>query len=373
MNERTATATPAAATSAGTNAGTMAGVILPGGRAVEWRNVPIPHAGDRQVVVRIGASSICGSDIRAIYREHLGHGPEAYQDVIAGHEPSGEIVEVGPECRRLRVGDRVAVYHIAGCGMCEECRRGYMIGCTDASRAAYGWQRDGGHAPYMLADEVTCLPLPDELTFIDGACVACGFGTAYEALLRVAASGRDRLLVTGLGPVGLGVAMLARGLGVRTVVGTDLSASRRDLGLSLGLVDVAVDAADRPLEAVADASDGGVETAIDASGSAPGRLLTLESVRTRGRVAWVGEGGSVTFDVSPLLIHKQVTVHGSWVTSLDHMAELLDRLVRWNLHPEDVVTARLPLSDAAEGYRLADSGEGGKVALIPDGEPAVSR
>ena len=106
------------------------------------------------------ASSICGSDIRAIYREHLGRGPEAYQGVVAGHEPSGEVVAVGPGCHRLTPGDRVVVYHIAGCGMCEECRRGYLIGCTDPSRAAYGWQRDGGHAEYLLAEERTCLLLP---------------------------------------------------------------------------------------------------------------------------------------------------------------------------------------------------------------------
>jgi threonine dehydrogenase-like Zn-dependent dehydrogenase len=92
------------------------------------------------------ASSICGSDIRAIYREHLGSGPEAYQGVVAGHEPCGQVVAVGPGCRRLQAGDRVVVYHIAGCGVCEECRSGYMIGCTSPLRAAYGWQRDGAHA-----------------------------------------------------------------------------------------------------------------------------------------------------------------------------------------------------------------------------------
>ncbi len=345
--------------------GTMRGVVLPGGRAVEWRTVPIPHATDRQVLLRVRASSICGSDIRAIYREHLGHGPEAYQDVIAGHEPAGEVVEVGPECRRLRVGDRVAVYHIAGCGMCPNCRRGYMIGCTDPSRAAYGWQRDGGHAPYLLADEVTCIPLPDTLSYVDGACVACGFGTAYEALLRLAVDGRDRLLVTGLGPVGLGAAMLARGLGVRSIVGTDISAPRRAFALDLGLVDAAVDAADRPLAAVLESFGGPASAALDASGSPAGRHLTLEAIADWGRVAFVGEGADVRFDVSPLLIHKQATIHGSWVTSLGHMAELLEQLVRWDLHPEAVVTHRLPLAEAAEGYRLADVGDAGKVCLIP--------
>jgi len=85
------------------------------------------------------ASTICGSDIRCIYHEHLGKGPEGYQGVIAGHEPSGQIVETGPGCRRFSNGDRVIVYHISGCGLCNDCRRGYMISCTSQKyRRAYG-------------------------------------------------------------------------------------------------------------------------------------------------------------------------------------------------------------------------------------------
>jgi threonine dehydrogenase-like Zn-dependent dehydrogenase len=349
-----------------TGARTMRGVVLPGGSRIEWREVPVPEPGPRQVLVRMRASSICGSDLRAIYREHLGHGPEAYQGVLAGHEPAGEVVAVGADCRRIRLGDRVAVYHIAGCGVCDECRKGYMIACRDASRAAYGWQRDGGHAPYLLAEETTCLVLPDSLSFVDGACVACGFGTAYEALLRLGVSGRDRFLVTGLGPVGLAVAMLARGLGVASIVGTDVVEERRALAIELGLVDAVVDPRDDGLGAVLEATHGGAETSVDASGSSSGRLLSLEALRDWGRAAWVGEGGTVEFAVSPILIHKQITLHGSWVTSLGHMAELLDRLDRWGLHPERIVSHRFPLESAEAAYRTADTGLTGKVCIVTD-------
>jgi len=195
----------------------MSGVRLPGDRTVEHVEAEVPTPGHGQVLLRMRASSICGSDIRAIYREHLGTGPEAYQGVIAGHEPCGEVVEVGPSCRRLRPGDRVVVYHIAGCGQCQECATGYLIGCTSPLRAAYGWQRDGGHAEYLLAEEATCLVLPEPLTPVDGALVSCGFGTAYEGLLRLGLSGRDRLLVTGLGPVGLAAAMLGRRFSILTM------------------------------------------------------------------------------------------------------------------------------------------------------------
>src|SRR4051794_29297040 len=94
---------------------TMQGVYLPGGRQVELRDVEVPTPAHGQVLVEIRASSICGSDLRAIYREHLGTGPEAYQGVVAGHEPAGDVVAIGPGCKSVRVGDRVTLYHIAGC------------------------------------------------------------------------------------------------------------------------------------------------------------------------------------------------------------------------------------------------------------------
>ncbi|HUQ77646.1 MAG TPA: zinc-binding dehydrogenase [Patescibacteria group bacterium] len=344
---------------------TMRGVLLPGQRRVEWVEQDVPAPGHGQVVLRMRASSICGSDIRAIYREHLGHGPEAYQGVIAGHEPSGEVVAVGPGCRTLGTGDRVAVYHIAGCGLCANCRAGYMIGCRDPSRAAYGWQRDGGHAPYLLAEEVTCLRLPDSLSFVDGASAACSAGTAYEALLRIGVGGRDRLLITGLGPVGLAIALLARGLGVRTIVGTDPAPERRALAGRLGLLTAALPA-EATADDVHDAAGGPVEASIDASGAAAGRELGLAALADFGRCAFVGEGGTVAFEPSPALIHRQVTLVGSWVTSLGHMAELLDRLDRWGLHPDSLVTDRFPLEDAAAAYALADGGVAGKVCLVMD-------
>ncbi|HEV3498497.1 MAG TPA: alcohol dehydrogenase catalytic domain-containing protein [Actinomycetes bacterium] len=211
----------------------MRGVFLPGQRRVDIRHVDDPTPGPGQVVLAMRASTICGSDLRAIYREHLGTGPEAYCDVVAGHEPCGEIVATGPGIRRFQEGDRVALYHIAGCGLCPDCRAGYMISCTSPLRAAYGWQRDGGHADYLLAEESTCVPLPDELSWVDGACVACGFGTAYQALRRAGVSGRDAVLVVGLGPVGLAAGQLARALGATMVIGTDPVPARGRLAVEL--------------------------------------------------------------------------------------------------------------------------------------------
>ncbi len=340
---------------------------MPGDRRVEIRDVPVPLPGFRQVLVRMQASTICGSDIRAIYRGHVGRGPEAYRDVIAGHEPSGVIVEAGPGCRRFAAGDRVVVYHIAGCGLCDDCRTGYMIGCTSPLRGAYGWQRDGGHADYLLADEHTCLLLPDELSFLDGACVACGFGTAYEAVRRADVSGRDRVLVTGMGPVGMAVGLLAKALGATTVLGVDVEPARLELAERLGAIDagfVAEDGAERVLEV----TDGeGCEVSVDGSGSANGRQIALAGTRRWGRCVMVGEGNRLDIDVSHALIHPQITLYGSWVTSVGRMSELLHRLVRWRLRPESVVTDVFPLEDAARAYAVADEGRSGKAGIVMPG------
>lgn len=344
--------------------GQMHGVRLPGGRRVQHVMVAVPEPGHGQVLVRTRASSICGSDIRAIYREHLGEGPEAYQGVIAGHEPAGEVVAVGQGCRARQVGDRVALYHIAGCGVCAECRHGYLIGCLDPSRAAYGWQRDGGHAEYVLAEESTALPIPHPLTYVDGALVSCGFSTAYEALLRLEVSGRDALLITGLGPVGLAAAMLGQAMGAALVIGSDLAPQRLDQASRLGLVDYALPADAQLVEHVLELTGGeGCEKSLDASGAGAARVAALRATGRWGRCAFVGEGGQITFAVSELMIHKQLTVYGSWVSSLGHMEELMDNLVRWNLSPQTIVSHRFPLAEADQAYAVADAGTSGKVCI----------
>ncbi|MCL2660886.1 MAG: zinc-binding dehydrogenase [Acidobacteriaceae bacterium] len=349
---------------------TMMAAFLPGNSTVEMREVPVPVPGHGEVLLAVKASTICGSDIRAIYREHLGKGPEGYQGVIAGHEPCGQVVETGPGCRRFQAGDRVIVYHISGCGVCNDCRRGYMISCTSEKyRRAYGWQRDGGMAEYLLAEEKDLVALPDSLTYVDGAQVACGFGTVYEALEKVGISGNHSVLITGLGPVGLAAGALCRKLGADKIIGIDISAERREIALKLGLCDTVLNSGAENVKEVLDLTGGfGVERAVDCSANAEARATAIRATRKWGKMVMVGEGGTVAFNPSPDIIHEQKTIYGSWVTSTWLMEELVERLVRWNLHPEDIVTHRFPLEKAGEAYSLMASGRCGKVAVCPTAE-----
>lgn len=343
---------------------TMTGITLPGNRQLEMREVPVPEPGHGQVLIRMRASSLCGSDLRAIYRPvDQGTGPEAYRGVIAGHEPCGVIEQVGPGVEQFSPGDRVIVYHIAGCGLCHDCRAGWMISCSSPRRAAYGWQRDGGHAPFLLADQHTLVRLPDQLSYLDGAMVACGMGTAYAACLRAEVSGRTAVLITGLGPVGIGTAMLCRAMGAR-VVGVESVAERVALAGELGFDDVLSPEAG-VVETLLQRTYGrGFEVAIDCSGNAEARHLCLSAARAWGRVVFVGEGGTVEFAPSPLLIHQQLSLYGSWVCSVPQMEDLVELLVRWKLRPEAMVTHRFSLEEGRQAYETFDSGRTGKVAIV---------
>ena len=350
---------------------TMKGAILPGNSTVELKEFNIPTPGHGEVLIKMKSSTICGSDIRCIYHEHLGKGPEGYQTgMIAGHEPCGQIVEAGPGCRRFKDGDRVIIYHISGCGVCNDCRRGYMISCTsDEYRRAYGWQRDGGMAEYMLAEEKDLVHLPDELSYSDGAQVACGFGTVYEGLEKIGICGNDAVLVTGLGPVGLATAMLCRAMGAQKIIGTEMIDERISIAQKLGLFDEVIKAGPDNVRQIRDLTGGmGVERSVDCSANNKARLTCIQATRKWGRIVFLGEGGTCEFQPSPDIIHDQKTIYGSWVTNIWRMEELVERIVRWGIHPEDLITHRFGLDQVSDAYSLMASGQCGKVAVVFDEE-----
>ena len=200
-------------------------------------------------------------------------------------------------------------------------------------------------AEYLVASTQSLVALPEPLTFLDGALIACGFGTAYAACSRGNVSGRDHVLVTGLGPVGLGVCLIAKAMGAR-VLGIEWDKTRNESAKALGIEAIECSKSkeeDRDVSAAiawSNSNSGqstepmGVDVAIDCSGSALARVTCLKSAKVWGRVVFVGEGGRVEFDVSDVVIHKSLSIFGSWVCSIGQMEELVKRLVGWNLHPE---------------------------------------
>ena len=149
-------------------------------------------------------------------------------------------------------------------------------------------------------------------------------------------------------------------------MGVESIPERRELAAQLGFDEV-VEPGEDALPALLDLTGGyGFEVAVDCSGNAAARRLCLEAAREWGRVVYVGEGGTVEFEPSPLLIHKQLTLHGSWVCSVPQMEDLVEHLVRWNLHPEVMVTHQFTLEQGREAYETFDTGRTGKVAIVWD-------
>ena len=344
----------------------MPGLVFPGGATAELRELPAPRPGPTEVLIRIRASGLCGSDLMS-YRSPAGlRAPATGELVVAGHEPAGVVEEVGALVTAFAPGDRVLAYHILGCGLCHQCRLGYQVSCTSPTKAAYGGQRHGGHAELMTAEERSLVRLPPAVSFVDGATVACGTSTAYAATRRAGVRSGDRVLVTGLGPVGLAVAMFAADAGAE-VVGVDPNPERAAFAQRYGVHHtVTATDEDEALAQVEEVTGGhGVSVAVDCSGSDAARHLALQAVSTWGRVVLVGfGGGALTVDAASVFILKQLTLHGSWVSSLAQMEEVVDLLARRGLHPDALVTRQYRLDESPAAYEAFSAGSVGKLVVV---------
>jgi threonine dehydrogenase-like Zn-dependent dehydrogenase len=209
------------------------------------------------------------------------------------------------------------------------------------------------------------VPLDEALTFEEGAAISCGTGTAFDALRRLDVSGRDTLAVYGQGPVGLSATMLGKAMGTR-IIAVDPSEERRQLAEEFG-ADIVIDPiAQEPVEAIRELTHGeGATTTLDCTGIPEARVNAVRSAAMFGRVAFVGEGNTTTFDVSPDIIHKQLTIHGSWTFSSIGQAECAQFVIDHELPLERLLTERYSLADAVEAYQRFDTQTTGKGYFVP--------
>jgi threonine dehydrogenase-like Zn-dependent dehydrogenase len=338
-------------------------VVFAGDRQIQFHDFPDPEPGPGQVIVQIKASGMCGSDLRP-YRQPAAEAAKRRLGV-AGHEPCGVVAKVAPGVPEhvARVGDRVMVHHYSGCGVCKMCRIGYTQMCVRGGHKVYGFSADGGHAPSMLCEATMCIPLPDNLTFAEGAAISCGTGTAYMALKRLDVSGRDTLAVFGQGPVGLSATLLARAMGAR-VIAVDVDADRLALARKHGAAET-VDGAGDPVAAIRALTHGeGADATLDCTGNATARANAVKSARAWGRACFVGEGGTVTLEPSPDVIHKQLTIYGSWTFSTVGLAECAQFIADRQIPLRDIITHEFRLDQADEAYKLFDGGRTGKCVFV---------
>ncbi len=239
--------------------------------------------------------------------------------------PRARSSTAGPGCRRFKVGDRVIVYHISGCGVCNDCRRGYMISCTSTEyRRAYGWQRDGGMAEYLLAEEKDLISLPG-LAYLSrwragGLRIRHGVRSTRESRNRRQSCGTDHRAWAGWtssrSPVPQ--AGCRKDHRHRYLRRTPRHCPELCAFVTLVLAagpDNANEFASLPV-----ATAWNARSIVPANAEA--RATAIRATRKWGRIVMVGEGGTVTFNPSPDIIHDQKTIYGSWVTSTWLMEEL---------------------------------------------------
>jgi threonine dehydrogenase-like Zn-dependent dehydrogenase len=342
----------------------MRGVVFLGDRKLALEDFPDPTPDDGEVVLAIKASGMCGSDLRH-YRAPASSTSSSRGPVIAGHEPCGVVVAVGAcvPANFASVGARMMNHHYKGCGSCKHCRVGWSQLCRSGT-IVYGITGHGGHAPFMKVPASTLVPLPDELSFEEGAAISCGTGTAYAALKRIDVSGRDTLAVFGQGPVGLSATMLGHTMGAR-VIAVDISTERLKLATDFGADEVVNANETDPVVAIHDLTHGeGAEATIDCSGASDARVAAVRSAGTWGRVALVGEGGTATFDVSADLLRRQLTIHASWTFSAMGQAECARFVVDKQLPLKNLLTHRFNLEEADAAYKLFDTQTTGKGVFI---------
>jgi threonine dehydrogenase-like Zn-dependent dehydrogenase len=346
------------------------GAVFLGDRKVELRSFPDPVPGPGEVVIQMKASGMCGSDLK-FYRSPPGEAQRALglgdlkDPFIAGHEPCGVVVARGPGVaeKEAPTGQRVMDHHYAGCGVCKHCRVGWSQLCR-AGITVYGVTAHGGHADYLKVPARTLVPLPDELSFAEGAAVACGTGTAFAALKRMRVCGGDTLAVFGQGPVGLSATLLGAAMGLR-VIAVETNAARMKLAREFGADEVIDASKEKPVERLRDLTHGeGVDFTLECSSAASAREAAVRAVKTWGTACFVGEGGDVKLDVSPDLLRRQVTLIGSWTFSAMGMAECARFIDDNGIDLERIFSHRWKLEQAGEAYRLFDQQSSGKGVFI---------
>jgi (R,R)-butanediol dehydrogenase/meso-butanediol dehydrogenase/diacetyl reductase len=358
----------------------MRGVVFSGNRQLDVLTFDDPEPGPGQAVIRMKASGMCGSDLHYYRAESplkflesqglITIGPGGMNPdtrMIAGHEPCGVIEAVGHgvSSKQFKVGDRVIVFHYEGCGFCESCRTGWTQMCDEGTRP-HGSVLNGGHADFMCVSVSTLVKMPDEISYVAGAAIACGTGTAYGACVRLGLSARDTLAVFGLGPVGLSAVQLASAMGVQ-VIGVDIDPGRVAKAGEFGAAHVINGKEKDPVEEIRKLTHGkGVSCAMDCAGGVVAKQQAVRSTSHWGRIALVAVSGNLEVVTWNDMIARQRTVMGSWTFSINGMRDCARFIADHGVKVDAVFSDRWKISDAATAYQLFDKQAGGKGVFVFD-------
>ena len=331
---------------------------------LELRDVPVPKIEADEVLIRVCACGICGSDLK-IQDDHHPYTPP----VVIGHEFAGEIVEVGASVKGWAVGERVvSEQHTHACGRCRQCLTGNAFAC--ASKRAPGYFIDGAFAKFIKVPAWLLHRVPDNLNFVEAAFTEPSAVAAHGLLDRTGVSPEDVVLVLGCGPIGLVAAQMAQAAGAAKVIITGVERDEqarlpkaRELGIDCVVNGERADLAAR----VADLTGGeGADVVVELSGSPQAIAQSFRLARRLGRVGIIGQPPSDEIAIPYReALFRALTVSFSYSSRYTSWERVLSLFARGAIRPAQFVTHVLPLAEWERGFELSRSGEAVKVVLEP--------
>ena len=335
----------------------MKRIVVTGKSQCELEDVADPGVAENYARIKIHSAPMCTE----YHRFQKGDpGP------LGGHEAAGEVVEIGPAVTMVKPGDRVVVMPQSGCGVCDLCISGDHIYCENSKNPAAICGNEAGtatYAEYCVQQDWLLVPIPDDLSYDHAAMACCGFGPGFNAMQAMQVMPTDTVLVSGLGPVGLGTAAIALFRGAR-VLGIDMIPYRIDLAKSMGVEAVVDPTSDRALDEIMDLTDGkGAGKSVECSSvdSAPDFLI--KAAARRGHIATPGWGGPIN---AREICGKGLTIHGCWHWNHQRDTKVMIETIRG---AESLIgkfiTHTFPFSQAQQAFETRSSNQCGKIVLHP--------
>jgi len=331
---------------------------------VVWKEVPVPKPKPNEVLVKIKATAICGTDLHiAAWNAWAQHAGMRLPSIM-GHEFCGKVVEVGVQVRGLEPGDFVSGETHIPCGECYQCRNGLQHIC--ARMVLYGVNCDGCFAEYTTIPAVCAYPVPPVIPPRIAAMLE-PLGTALRAIMEVDVAGSS-VVVIGCGPIGLYAIAAAKALGASLVIGLDVVEARTTLAKQVGC-DISLDprASDARAQ-ILDLTHGvGADAIIEASGNAAAASSAFGFLRKGGRCALIGLPSTpVQFNLGPDIVFKEakvIGIHGRLMFAT--WTRMLALLSSGLLNVDPIVTHEMPLAQYGDALALLAEGRGAKVILTP--------
>jgi len=324
----------------------MKAAVWYGGKNIRVEEVPKPTIKDDDVLVRVRAAAICGSELHA----YAGVSERRKPPLVMGHEFSGEIAEIGKNVKDFKVGDRVVIEPITRCGVCEQCVTGRGNVCRNMK--LLGLHTGGGFAEYVPVPARNCYILPDHISFEEGSLVE-PLAVGVHAVNRTPVKLGDTVAVVGAGVIGLMTLQAAKIAGAEKLLVVDIMDYRLKLAEKLG-ADITINSrVEDPVKRVMELTDmRGVDVALEAVGIEATVQQAMRMVRIGGRVTAIGMlARSMSLDMLDAVV-RELDIKGSYgYTPIDFKVALTS-ISNGKVDVKSLITNVLPLSDVAKGFEL---------------------